>query len=160
MKNQDYTVFHGGVHPTDGSDKALSSGKPIVEYTPKVVEISMAQTGPSLCELLVKEGDHVDRGQLIGSPANFFAVKLHASVSGTVKEIKKVQNGPKEVPVCVIEADEVQPPVEDLPYRHQIVDLSSYTKEQLSSLMEEGGIYWNFVTVRQQSRGWNRKDSA
>ena len=28
------------------------------------------------------------------------------------------------------------------------------------SLMEEGGIYRNFVTVRQQSRGWNRKDSA
>ena len=23
--------------------------------------------------------------------------------------------------------------------------------------MEEGGIYRNFVTVRQQSRGWNRK---
>lgn len=140
MKNQDFTVFHGGVHPTDGSDKALSNAKPIVEYTPKVVEISMAQTGPSICELLVKEGDHVDRGQLIGSPANFFAVKLHASVSGTVKEIKKIQTGPREVPVCVIEADAVQPPVEDLPYRHQMMDISSYSKEQLIALMEEGGI--------------------
>ena len=66
MKNQDFTVFHGGVHPTDGSDKALSNTKPIVEYTPKQVEISMAQTGPSICELLVKAGDHVERGQLIG----------------------------------------------------------------------------------------------
>ena len=28
------------------------------------------------------------------------------------------------------------------------------------SLMEEGGIYRNFVTVRQQSRGWNRKAGA
>lgn len=28
------------------------------------------------------------------------------------------------------------------------------------SLMEEGGIYRNFVTVRQQSRGWNRKTGA
>ena len=28
------------------------------------------------------------------------------------------------------------------------------------SLMEEDGIYRNFVTVRQQSRGWNRKASA
>ena len=28
------------------------------------------------------------------------------------------------------------------------------------SLMEEVGIYRNFVTARQQSRGWNRKDSA
>ena len=140
MKNQDFTVFHGGVHPTDGSDKALSNTKPIVEYTPKQVEISMAQTGPSICELLVKAGDHVERGQLIGSPANFFAVKLHASVSGPVKEIKKIQNGPKEIPVCVIEADEKQPPLEDLPYRRQMMDLASYTKEQLISLMEEGGI--------------------
>lgn len=140
MKNQDFTVFHGGVHPTDGSDKALSNAKPIVEYTPKVVEISMAQTGPSICELLVKEGDHVDRGQLIGSPANFFAVKLHASVSGTVKEIKKIQNGPKEIPVCVIEADEEQPPVKDLPYLHEMADISGYEKDQLIGLMEEGGI--------------------
>ena len=28
------------------------------------------------------------------------------------------------------------------------------------SLMEEGGIYRNFVTVRQQSRGWNRQAGA
>ena len=28
------------------------------------------------------------------------------------------------------------------------------------SLMEEGGIYRNLVTVRQQSRGWNRQTSA
>ena len=28
------------------------------------------------------------------------------------------------------------------------------------SLMEEDGIYRNFVTVRQQSRGWNRKAGA
>ncbi len=140
MKNQGFTVFHGGVHPTDGSDKALSNAKPIVEYTPKVVEISMAQTGPSLCQIQVEVGDHVDRGQLIGSPANFFAVKLHASVSGTVKEIRMVPNGPKEVPVCVIEADEVQPPVEDKPYRHQLMSLDEFTKDELISLMEEGGI--------------------
>ena len=28
------------------------------------------------------------------------------------------------------------------------------------SLMEEPGIYQNFITVRQQSRGWNRKAGA
>ena len=28
------------------------------------------------------------------------------------------------------------------------------------SLMEEHGIYQNFITVRQQSRGWNRKAGA
>ena len=27
-------------------------------------------------------------------------------------------------------------------------------------LIAQEGIYQNFVTVRQQSRGWNRKDSA
>ena len=140
MKNQDFTVFRGGVHPTNGYDKALSNAKPITEYTPKVVEISMAQTGPSICECLVKAGDHVEKGQLIGSPANFFAVKLHASVSGTVKEIKMVPNGPREIPVCVIEVDEVQPPVEDKPYRHQLMDLSEYTKEQLVGMMEDAGI--------------------
>lgn len=140
MKDQNVTVFHGGVHPTNGDDKRLSNAKPITEYTPKVVEISMAQTGPSLCECLVKAGDHVERGQLIGSPLNFFAVKLHASVSGTVKEIKKVPNGPKEVDVCVIEADEVQPEIPDLPYRHELADLSAFSKDDLIGLMAEGGL--------------------
>ncbi len=140
MKNQSVNTFHGGVHPTDGSDKALSNSAPVVEYTPKVVEISMAQTGPSLCDILVKEGDHVDRGQLIGSPANFFAVKLHASVSGTVKEIRMMSNGGRDVPVCVIEADKDQPLSEDLPYRHQLADITDFTQDDLLRKMEDGGI--------------------
>ena len=140
MKHRDFKVFEGGVFPTDGKDKEASCQKPIIEYVPKVVEISACQSGPSLCSFIVSPGDHVDRGQLIATPVTFTAVKLHASVSGTVKEIKNIQNGNREIPVCVIEADEKQPERPELPYLHKIVDISSYTREQIIAAMEEGGI--------------------
>ncbi len=140
MKHRDFTVFDGGVFPTDGSDKELSCGRPIVEYQPKVVEISACQSGPSMCEFQVEVGEHVEKGQCIGLPRTFTAVKLHASVSGTVKEMKTMQAGGREIPVCVIEADEVQPEVKDLPYRREIVSLRDFSREEIIAAMEEGGI--------------------
>ena len=140
MKHRDFTVFAGGIFPTDGSDKDLSNGRPIVEYQPKTVEISACQSGPSLCEFQVKEGEHVEKGQCIGLPKTFTAVKLHASVSGTVTGFKTITKGNREIPVCVIEADEVQPETPDLPYRHQVVSLRDYSREDIVAAMEEGGI--------------------
>ena len=140
MKHRDFAVFEGGVFPTGGEDKSLSCQKPITEYVPKVVEISACQSGPSLCQFTVSQGDHVEKGQLIATPVTFTAVKLHASVSGTVREIKTVTKGNREIPVCVIEADEKQPEKQELPYLHRIMDLSGYSREELITAMDAGGI--------------------
>ncbi len=140
MKHRDFRIFAGGVYPTDGWDKDLSSEKPIVEYVPQTVEISACQSGPSMCEFLVKPGDHVEKGQLIATPTTFTAVRLHASVSGTVREFKTLNKGGREIPLCVIDADPVQPEKKDLPYMHQILPLDDYSREDLIHLMEEGGI--------------------
>ena len=132
--------FPGGVHPTDGSDKALSKSKPIVSFIPEVIELSMSQSGASLCEPLVAVGDHVERGQLVGQPKNFTAVKLHASVSGTVTGIRTEQKGPMEVPVLIIKPDEKQPAVPELPYKKEWMSLEAYSKEDLIGIMEDAGI--------------------
>ncbi|NLJ97303.1 MAG: NADH-quinone reductase, partial [Clostridiales bacterium] len=58
--------FHGGIHPTDGTDKDLNRQVPIRIYTPKVVEISMKQSPNSVCKALVKIGDKVSKGDIIG----------------------------------------------------------------------------------------------
>ncbi len=132
--------FPGGIHPTDGSDKALTKAVPIQTFMPSVIELSMSQSGGSICEPLVAVGDHVERGQLVGQPKSFTAVRLHASVSGTVKEIRMEKKEPTEVPLLVIEPDKEQPPVESLPYTREWMDIRKFSREQLIALMEEGGI--------------------
>ena len=132
--------FPGGIHPTDGSDKALTKAVPIQTFMPSVIELSMSQSGGSICEPLVAVGDHVERGQLVGQPKNFTAVRLHASVSGTVKEIRMEKKGPTEVPLLVIEPDKEQPSVESLPYTREWMDIRKFSREKLIALMEEGGI--------------------
>ena len=132
--------FPGGIHPTDGSDKALTKAVPIQTFMPSVIELSMSQSGGSICEPLAAVGDHVERGQLVGQPKNFTAVRLHASVSGTVKEIRMEKKGPTEVPLLVIEPDKEQPPVESLPYTREWMDIRKFSREKLIALMEEGGI--------------------
>ncbi len=132
--------FPGGVHPTDGSDKKLSKDAPIVSFVPEIIELSMSQSGGSLCEPLVAVGDHVERGQLVGQPKNFTAVRLHASVSGTVTEIRTETKGPMEVPLLVIKPDKEQPEEQEKPYQKEWVSIDGYSKEELVSIMEEAGI--------------------
>ncbi len=57
---------------------------------PSVVAISMAQHIGVPCEPLVKVGDYVTVGQKIGDSEAFVSAPIHASVSGTVTEIKDV----------------------------------------------------------------------
>lgn len=54
---------------------------------PKVVYISMAQHIGVPCEPLVAKGDYVKLGQKIGDSDAFMSAPVHASVSGTVRDI-------------------------------------------------------------------------
>ena len=66
MKRNRISTFLGGIHPTDGSDKQLSKDKTILKYIPDIVEISMEQSYGGFCEPVVKAGEKVKKGQLIG----------------------------------------------------------------------------------------------
>jgi electron transport complex protein RnfC len=139
---QNSNAFYGGIHPSDGSDKLLSSGFPIVNYKPEFVEISTEQSGGSLCELIVKKGDFVKAGQLIGTPKNFLAVPLHASISGTVKEIKTYKEPHKnsDITALVIQNDGQPETNDNYTYSTKLMDISDFSKEMLISKMKEGGL--------------------
>ncbi|MDR0197956.1 MAG: RnfABCDGE type electron transport complex subunit C [Oscillospiraceae bacterium] len=82
---------------------------------PKKVIISLSQSIGASCEPLVKKGDAVLTGQLIGDSDAFVSVPVHASVSGTVTgetEILSV-NGRLSRAV-VIHTDSLQKICEDL----------------------------------------------
>lgn len=135
MGKQIKQSFPGGVHPTDGSDKAQTAGKKIRVFRPGRVWISMEQTPGGRCEPLVRKGERVERGQKIGEPKTFTASAIHASVSGTVLELVEG----KDALYCAVEADGEQPStIGQAGLR--LADLSGFGREEIVAAMREGGL--------------------
>ena len=75
-----------GVHPSYHKD--LVAGQDIREMPlPSLLTVSMSQHLGAPAAPVVKKGDTVLRGQLIGQPAGFISAAVHAPTSGTVKAI-------------------------------------------------------------------------
>ena len=94
--------FPGGIHPTDGYDKAMTMNLPVREYWPETVTILTEQSFGGKCSLLVKPGDKVLKGRQIGKTEAFMAAPLHASVSGEVLDVKEVRQQNRMVLSCII----------------------------------------------------------
>lgn len=86
---------------------------------PEKVIISMSQHGGVPCEPLVKVGDKVKTGQLIGYSDAVISAPVHSSVTGVVREITEIMNVfGKRNKAVVIEtelrqelSEEIKPPV-------------------------------------------------
>lgn len=80
--------FHGGVHPPYNKCLARASA---IERLPMPAELALSMSqhlgAPAKC--LVKVGDTIKKGQLIGEKNGFISVCVRASASGTVKAIEK-----------------------------------------------------------------------
>jgi electron transport complex protein RnfC len=81
--------------------------------TPAEVHISLSQHIGAPCEPKVQKGDHVKIGQKIGDSDAFVSAPIHASVSGTVAEIKRSKRGVPET-IIVIKSDKEQELWEDI----------------------------------------------
>lgn len=87
--------------------KYLSSDKVIAHFeAPQFVYLPLEECG-CVCECFVKPGDHVLLGEVVARRGGRFASPIHASVSGTVREVgKKVWHASgSPVPTLVIEND-------------------------------------------------------
>jgi electron transport complex protein RnfC len=82
-----FLTFKGGIHPPH-SKKSTEHKPIIVAAAPSLVHIPLRQHIGAPAESIVKVGDYVKKGQLIGQAAGFVSANVHSSVSGTVKEIK------------------------------------------------------------------------
>lgn len=79
------TFKMGGIHPTENK---FSAGKRIVvAELPKQVVIPLAHYIGAPSEAVVKKGDVVKVGQLIGNANGFISANVHASVSGKVSKV-------------------------------------------------------------------------
>lgn len=79
------TFSIGGIHPKENK---FSAGKKIIEMTlPQQVVIPLAHYIGAPSETIVKKGDLVKAGQLIGKANGFISANVHSSVSGKVNKI-------------------------------------------------------------------------
>ena len=80
--------FKGGVHPD--YNKELARDKPIERMpVPAELVISMSQHLGAPAKCIVKPGDYVRRGQVIGEKNGFISVCVRASADGKVKAVEK-----------------------------------------------------------------------
>ena len=79
-------TFVGGIHPHElGNGKAVNGANAIIDMkAPAKVTIPLSQHVGAPAECLVKVGDTVNLGQVIGSARGAISAAVHASVSGKV----------------------------------------------------------------------------
>lgn len=158
MQRRGTQAFPGGVHPTDGSDKALSMDQAVKPYRPDIVTILSEQTFGGTCQFTVTPGESVIEGQLIGKPEAFLAAPLHASISGTVLNVKEVEQLGRKITACIIqrESDHCQVSHTDtsiphdtaaecaerkgVDYQTEISDIRSISREEILSGIRDGGL--------------------
>ena len=139
MQKKGKSVFPGGVHPTDGSDKALSMDAAVQQYEPSTVTILSEQSFGGKCRLLVQPGDTVEEGQLIGEPEAFMAAPLHASVSGTVLDVREVVNQGRKLLACVIQRGK-ECAESSASYRTAAADIREISREEILAGIRDGGL--------------------
>lgn len=128
-------TFKGGVHPYDGKD--ISKDKAIIELIPEGdIVIPLAQHIGAPAVPLVKKGDRVLCGQLIGEAGGFISANVHSSVSGTVKgiEMRRLANGGKANCV-VIENDGLYEEVE-----YEKKELSQLSADEIRERVKQAGV--------------------
>ncbi|MEA3267396.1 MAG: electron transport complex subunit RsxC [Candidatus Fermentibacteria bacterium] len=110
--------FAGGTHPP--GNKSLSSGAAVVRLpAPEVVTVPLCQHLGAPSKPVVKPGDEVKRGSVIGEQNGFISLPTHSPVNG---KVLRIENSPmphmRSGPAVVIRTDseeggEVYKPVSD-----------------------------------------------
>ncbi len=122
-------------------DNKNTKDLPIVDMpSPAVVSIPMQQHIGAPAVPLVAKGDYVKKGQLIGSFENGLSCPIHASVSGTVKDIemRNSYTGYGKTAHIVIENDFTDTLDDGIsPYNGDIFKASS---EDIISIVKNAGI--------------------
>lgn len=132
-------LFPGGVHPHEGvNGKAVNAGNAIEELAaPARVIIPLSQHIGAPAAALVKKGDHVKIGQVIGEAGGYVSANVHASVSGVVFDVQRcmMANG-ISAPAVIIDND----------YKEEWVELTPaaaperISADELRSIVREKGI--------------------
>ena len=78
--------FRHGVHPPDSKTLTESVAVRRMPFPDEIV-LPLRQHAGRPAKLIVKKGDHVERGDKVGEADGWISVPIHASAAGTVTEV-------------------------------------------------------------------------
>lgn len=129
--------FRGGIHPRE--HKEATEYKPIeVAPLPQRVSIPLSQHTGAPSKPVVKIGDNVRTGTVIGEPNGTISVPTHSSISGTVSEIKELPHPltGRFTTTVTIDSDRQDTLDENIRER----DVSNITPDEIISAIRNAGI--------------------
>jgi len=132
-----YRTFRGGVHPPESKDPTVDKSIKRAPL-PEMVAIPLLQHTGAPCKSLVKAGDKVKRGQLIGKSDKFISSAIHASISGTVAKIEKYSHPVLgSINAVIINSDGKDEPDPSIKGTEGVAKLSA---EELRGIIRDAGI--------------------
>lgn len=137
--------FKGGVHPD--YNKELARGKAIEAMPcPTELVISMSQHLGAPAKCVVKAGDYVVKGQLLGERNGFISVPVYASASGLVKAVEP-RLGPAggKAPAVILDTtapapDEPAPNLKPETLNLPPLDWRTASREDLLARVNDAGV--------------------
>jgi len=130
-------TFRGGVHPRE--DKEATEHKPVAALPlPARVYIPLSQHAGAPSRPVVKKGDAVKTGTLVGEPGGRISAATHASLSGTVADVADLAHPltGRRSPTVIIDSDGTDTPDEAIKER----DYSGFTPEQTVETLRLSGV--------------------
>lgn len=107
----------GGIHPHDNKEWSKDKAIELLEL-PDEAKIPMIQHIGAPSNPVVKKGDKVLTGQLIGQSTGYVSANIHATISGTVTAVDAYPNGQGQRRLMVVikrEGDEWMPEIDRTP---------------------------------------------
>ncbi len=127
--------FHGGVHPPQSKTEASSRPIAIAPIVPKLV-VSLRQHAGEAARPIVRVGDRVLKGQMIGAAQGEVSATIHAPTSGIVRaiDLQPVPHRTLTPDLCItIETDGADAAVEFAPLDYRRSDPALLRQRLLDS---------------------------
>lgn len=131
----------GGVHPAENklSNDAATQPAPL----PKVAVFPMGQHIGAPATPVVKRGDKVMVGTLIGEASGFVSAPIYSSVSGTVAKVDNAIDASgymKPAVIINVEGDEWEPSIDRSDKLERLEDHPELTPEEIVARIKKGGV--------------------
>jgi len=98
-------TFRHGVHPEEHKEETEHLPLERMPFVDRYV-LPLSQHLGAPCEPAVREGQHVQRGQVVATPGGFVSMTLHSPVTGTVAAIGPRRHPTGQMVACIeVEAD-------------------------------------------------------
>ncbi len=135
-------TFRGGAHPPE--EKELACDSPIASG-PRSDEIAvvLSQHIGAPCEPVVKKGDEVEAGQVVGSSDAFVSAPVHSPVAGKVKEVALRSHAVLGRSMAVVIARSAEDTQNKVPAAREFskdFDEQTYTSERICEAVRNAGI--------------------